>query len=644
MRPTRPSILPRISAGQSPYTYAYESLNGGGGPMQNGWRAVWAWRRLLFGVSLGLLVVWMIFGGPWHRQDTTPDFEFEIPKQDWDTRPRPPSRPPPTTQPRPVLTFEADPNPSSTEQCTTAHVSADGKSKPLVQWALMIDAGSTGSRIHVYKFNNCLSSPTYEYEVFKMTRPGLSSFATNVQKAAESLDPLMQEAERVVPRALWKCTPVAVKATAGLRLLGATESDAILAAVKHRLQTTYKFPVVSKDGVVIMDGKDEGVYAWITANYLLNALPSGSAAPNTGSDDIVPYAVLDLGGASTQIVFKPSFDADGDGIDDPGKGLEDGEHKYDLHFGGKNHVLYQHSYLGYGLMRARAGVHRVVEFMGSYSSSTTPSPKKRPGRPDGGLSKGKHIGAGGVGASADDDEDDEDEDDWADPAREETIANPCIARGMEKRVEVDIGRAGTKVMRNVTMMGADIGSWNACNRVLELVMAKDAVCHVKPCSFNGVYQPSLLDTFPTGPTMLLSYFYDRIAPLLAPPAPAPIGSKEAVDPTEELVFPISLVKDLARVVCEGESAWKTHKFPFTSGASRGAPMRWGDSELVMEELRGRPEYCLDLSFMYALLRLGYEFGADRGVRIGKKVKGTELGWCLGATLGLVGDAGFECRA
>ena len=144
------------------------------------------------------------------------------------------------------------------------------------------------------------------------------------------------------------------------------------------------------------------------------------------------------------------------------------------------------------------------------------------------------------------------------------------------------------------------------------------VCHVKPCSFNGVYQPSLLDSFPTGPTLLLSYFYDRLAPLLAPP-PASSGSKEVVDPTEEIVFPISLIQDLARVVCEGEHAWTTHKFPYPSTA-RGAPTHWGDSRETMEELKGRPEYCLDLSFMYALLRLGYEFGKERGVRIGKKVR------------------------
>jgi guanosine-diphosphatase len=148
----------------------------------------------------------------------------------------------------------------------------------------------------------------------------------------------------------------------------------------------------------------------------------------------------------------------------------------------------------------------------------------------------------------------------------------------------------------------------------------DRVCHVKPCSFNGVYQPSLLDSFPTGPTLLLSYFYDRLAPLLAPPPPATStsASREVVDPTEELVFSISLIQSLARVVCEGEHAWSSHKFPFPSTA-RGAPTRWGDSEATMDELKDRPEYCLDLSFMYALLRLGYEFGEERGVRIGKKV-------------------------
>lgn len=153
-----------------------------------------------------------------------------------------------------VLTFKTDPDPSKTVHCTSPYTSTS----PLVQWALMIDAGSTGSRIHIYKFHNCHPAPEYEYEVFKMIQPGLSKFAGDAEGAARSLDPLLEEAMATVPESLRKCTPVAVKATAGLRLLGPEQSSDILAAVRGRLESGYPFPVVKKDGVVIMDGKDEG--------------------------------------------------------------------------------------------------------------------------------------------------------------------------------------------------------------------------------------------------------------------------------------------------------------------------------------------------------------------------------------------------
>jgi guanosine-diphosphatase len=62
----------------------------------------------------------------------------------------------------------------------------------------------------------------------------------------------------------------------------------------------------------------------------------------------------------------------------------------------------------------------------------------------------------------------------------------------------------------------------------------------------------------------------------------------------------------------------------------------------MKELEGRPEMCLDLTFMHALLRLGYELDDAREVTIGKQVRGTELGWCLGATIAMVGGE-LKCR-
>jgi hypothetical protein len=160
--------------------------------------------------------------------------------------------------------------------------SADGTcrlptGKPEFQYALMIDAGSTGSRMHVYKFSNCLPAsassstedalPTLVDELFYPITPGLSSYRGRPLAAAESLTKLMEEAVKAVPKEERACTPIAVKATAGLRMLGAKESQDILDEVERWLKKEWPFQVV-EDGVVIMDGKDEGVYAWITINYV----------------------------------------------------------------------------------------------------------------------------------------------------------------------------------------------------------------------------------------------------------------------------------------------------------------------------------------------------------------------------------------
>ncbi|KAF8523294.1 nucleoside phosphatase GDA1/CD39 [Hysterangium stoloniferum] len=399
------------------------------------------------------------------------------------------------------------PDPSKTTHCTTPHF----PDTPLVQWALITDAGSQGSRIHIYKFHNCRAHPEYEYEVFKMTNPGSS---------LSNLDVLMDEAMRT-------CTPVAVKATAELRMLGASKSTEVLAAVKIRLESAYPFPLLKGDGVVIMDGKDEGIYAWITANYLLDTIRSSAL-----KQDSTTYAVLELGGASTQIVFEPTFT-------EPGAKFEEGDHKYRLEFSGRSYVLYQHSYLGYGLMQTRKSVHRLLDFLHSREKE----------------------------------------------AESEHVANPCLAQGTERRVEID---DGVGPPRNMTFVGADVGSFEACNRVMQLVMAKHEICHVKPCSFNGVYQPSLLSTF-SGPILLLSYFYDRISPLL---------------PLSTQTLSIDTITALARQTCGGQGSWLEH---------------WGSNVEVMEELEGRPEYCLDLTFMHALLTVGYEFGREREVRIAKQV-------------------------
>ncbi|KWU43500.1 nucleoside phosphatase GDA1/CD39, partial [Rhodotorula sp. JG-1b] len=433
-------------------------------------------------------------------------------------------------------------------------------------YAIMIDAGSTGSRLHLYTFSHCdpdpKALPKLEDELFVTTKPGqgLSSFKGDPTAAAESLRDMMQRAVDAVPESERGCTPLAVKATAGLRLLGPKQSQEILDEVERWLKIEWPFPVV-EDGVVIMDGRDEGVYAWITINYLLGVIgPDQPASAGTA-------AVMDLGGASTQIVFEPIFDPVSKDK------LAPGDHVYDLDFAGDNHVLYQHSHLGYGLMQARRAVHNLV----AYSHVWLSAPK------------GKLV-------------------DWDNLTTKDKIHNPCMFKGEKKVVTLDPpGRNEVQV----TMEGTGAG-FEACRRVVEVMIAKDAACDKPPCAFAGVYQPKMGEVFAAGKVWALSFFYDRIAPLgLTSP------------------FSISDLRQLTSDVCAGRKspAWSRFK---------------GNKE-AMAELSDRPEYCLDLTFMYSLLSLGYELDEERQIWMGKKVSDVELGWALGAALAMI-EGHLTCRA
>src|SRR4051794_13863724 len=83
---------------------------------------------------------------------------------------------------------------------SSKHCSVSHPGFPLIQYALMIDAGSTGSRIHVYRFNYCKSSPELEDEIFAHIEPGLSSYGNDPESAANSLNELMEVALKNVPK------------------------------------------------------------------------------------------------------------------------------------------------------------------------------------------------------------------------------------------------------------------------------------------------------------------------------------------------------------------------------------------------------------------------------------------------------------
>lgn len=204
-------------------------------------------------------------------------------------------------------------------------------------YAVIFDAGSTGSRVHIYSFTKSKGQMDLDEDTFEQLKPGLSAYADDPEKAAQSLQPLVKIALDTVPKHLQSKTRIKLGATAGLRLLPGDQADKILEAVKAYF-AQQPFILDPKDGVTILDGKDEGAFAWLTLNYLLGYL--GKAEEET-------MAAIDLGGGSVQQAFaltptEASQAPDG--------------YITKLSGGGKEYHVYVHSYLGFGLMAGRAAV------------------------------------------------------------------------------------------------------------------------------------------------------------------------------------------------------------------------------------------------------------------------------------------------
>ncbi|KAG0280946.1 Guanosine-diphosphatase [Linnemannia exigua] len=427
------------------------------------------------------------------------------------------------------------------ENITSEHCDIAHPGRPLIQYVLMIDAGSSGSRIHAYKFNYCKATPELESEVFEMLKPGLSSYDDNAQAAAESLDPLLKIALKTVPEFLHKSTPVAVKATAGLRMLGDVKSNRILDAVRHRLETVYPFPIIKEQGVVVMDGGDEGVYAWVTVNYLLRRISSLEKTPTV--------AIMDLGGASTQIVFEP--------LTVNGHNVAQGDHRVPMGFNGNNYVLFQHSYLGYGLNEANKQINNYV--------IDHPIPNTE----DIQLSPGEYL-------------------------------HPCMP--------VDTRTTYIHNDKDVILIGVSDNA-NECRRVVEAIFYKEKACSQSPCSFNGVYQPSLTTSFDSD-IYAFSYIFDRITPFRS-------GSDVAI---QEIT--LQELEELTDRVCVAdEDSFK--EFDTIAEAK--------------SELGKVAEMCMDLNYIYGLLHYGYGIPKDRNINLTKKIRDYETGWCLGASIAVLED-------
>ncbi|XP_030303853.1 ectonucleoside triphosphate diphosphohydrolase 6 [Calypte anna] len=212
-----------------------------------------------------------------------------------------------------------------------------------VFYGIMFDAGSTGTRIHIFKFTQQpKETPRLTHETFKALKPGLSAYADDVEKSGQGIKDLLEVAKKEVPVELWKFTPLVLKATAGLRLLPGEKAQKLLDKVKEIFQASPFF--VRDNCVSIMNGTDEGISAWITINFLTG---------NLDDPQKKTVGMLDLGGGSTQITFLPRTKMT---LQQSPVG-----HTTSFQMFNNTYKLYSYSYLGLGLMSARLAILGGVE-------------------------------------------------------------------------------------------------------------------------------------------------------------------------------------------------------------------------------------------------------------------------------------------
>ena len=178
------------------------------------------------------------------------------------------------------------------------------------EYALIIDAGSSGSRIHLYQWQHDDDAPISLIEEIplgkecKKTEPGLVDPLVDDDSCRQSsdigelLEPLINCARSELDDRVEdpKEIPLYLMATAGMRLCRSENEprhDEIMGQVRAHLEGT---PFDLRDASTI-EAKEEALYAWVAANYQNLSLRTKTENGTIG--------ILELGGASGQIAFVP---------------------------------------------------------------------------------------------------------------------------------------------------------------------------------------------------------------------------------------------------------------------------------------------------------------------------------------------------
>lgn len=447
---------------------------------------------------------------------------------------------------------------------------------------LMIDAGSTGSRMHVYEWaprileneddiqlavsGKKLSFPGTETRWTERLHPGLATFGNlpdgELEHAvADYLEPLLDFAKTVLhaKEDSFGEFPIFLRATAGMRILNPTDRGRVIHAVRELFSNkTYCPFAFVEEQARVLSGEEEAVFDWAGVNFLMGDLVEESQGAGTVENPRLTIGALDLGGGSTQIGFY-----------EPSEDIMSGLFK--LQIGQAKHWnIYTHSFLYYGMNEATDRFQaRLVA----------------------GKSSEERVVKG--------------------------IHNPCLPGGtkMEIRTSIHVNENGVETreynhsyvsgngfFQAVLKNENERGDPDAC-----LALTKDLLhleendwcnfAHAGDCSFAGVYQPEL----PTqhahvGEFLAFSNYY-HVWEFLHLPERATLNQ----------------LKNATRYAC---AMSHDELVDFNGGK---------DSDDL-------DSFCFQSAYVFQLLHNGFGFQMTDSIRAVGVLNGHKVGWALGAML------------
>lgn len=312
---------------------------------------------------------------------------------------------------------------------------------------MILDAGSSGTRLHVYRWldpakaqehasqKHLKSLPKIETKKkwTKKIRPGISTFGDKIEEIGhEYLGELVEHALEIIPKDMIKDTPIFLMATAGMRLLPKVQQSAITHEVCSYLQKNTQFSLPDCDlHIQVIKGETEGLYGWIASNYLLGGFDHPEEHAHGKGHHT--YGFLDMGGASAQIAFAPNA-------------TEAEKHANDLKLlrlrtlDGlpAEYKVFTTTWLGFGVNQARESY--VENLKDQYSVSDT-----------------------------------------------NELPDPCMPKGLQTTLTGGPIKDAKK--GDLTLIGT--GAFDECMKVTYPLLGKDKPCEDDPCLLNGQHVPAI---------------------------------------------------------------------------------------------------------------------------------------------------------